>query len=228
MRQAPRDAPRTILVASTNTGKLAELRGLAGDLPYRILSPAEPPFPLPEVVEDGATFGDNAAKKALSAAGAARRAGVELWSVADDSGLVVDALHGEPGVRSARFAGCEGNAAERDRANNRLLLARLKGVPDDERTARFVCVMALASADRLLLTVEGAVEGVILREPRGASGFGYDPVFHHEPSGATFAELSPEAKGRVSHRGAAMRRLRHGLARLVARDGDGSAGMVGT
>jgi len=228
MRQAPRDAPRTILVASTNTGKLAELRGLAGDLPCRILSPAELAFALPEVIEDGATFHDNAAKKALSAAGAARRAGVELWSVADDSGLVVDALHGEPGVRSSRFAGREGDPAERDRANNRLLLARLEGVPDDERTARFVCVMALASPDRLLLTVEGTVDGVILREPRGTSGFGYDPVFHHEPSGATFAELNPEAKGRISHRGAAMRRLRHGLARLVARDGDGSAGMVGT
>jgi XTP/dITP diphosphohydrolase len=217
MRQAPQDASRTILLASTNAGKLAELGGLAGGLPCRILSPAELPFPLPEVVEDGATFRENAVKKALSAAGAARRAGLELWSVADDSGLMVDALQGEPGVRSSRFAGCEKDPAERDLANNRLLLARLEGVPDDERTARFVCVMALASGDRVLATVEGTVEGVILRAPRGTSGFGYDPLFHHGPSGGTFAELSPEAKGRVSHRGAAMRRLRDELARLVGR-----------
>jgi XTP/dITP diphosphohydrolase len=220
MKQAPEDAPRTILLASTNAGKLAELRGLARGLPYRIVSPADLPFPLPEVVEDGATFGENAVKKALSAAHAAREAGVDLWSVADDSGLMVDALQGEPGVRSSRFAGCQGDPAVRDRANNDLLLARLESVPDGERTARFVCVMAVASGDRVLLTVEGAVEGVILREPRGTSGFGYDPLFHHEPSGASFAELDPTAKGRVSHRGAAMRRLRAELARMTGHERD--------
>lgn len=228
MRQAPQDAPRTILLASTNAGKLAELRRLAVGLAYRILSPADLPFLLPEVVEDGATFRENAAKKALSAASAARQAGVEIWSVADDSGLMVDALQGEPGVRSSRFAGCEGDPAERDRANNALLLARLEHVPDEERTARFVCVMALASADRLLLAVEGTVEGVILREPKGTSGFGYDPVFHHEPSGASFAELDPSAKGRVSHRGMAMRRLRDELARMMGREDDGSAWTTGS
>jgi XTP/dITP diphosphohydrolase len=227
MSEVPPSSRWTILLASTNPGKLSELRAMSAGLPYRVLSPAELPFALPEVSEDGATFRDNAAKKALSAARAARMAGVELWSAADDSGLVVNALHGEPGVRSARFAGREGDPLERDRANVELLLARLGGVPTEKRTAHFVCVMALASADRLLLTVEGTVEGVILRQPRGDGGFGYDPVFYHEPSGATFAELSREAKAGVSHRGVAMRRLREALARMVGRSQHGKRGTPG-
>jgi XTP/dITP diphosphohydrolase len=218
---------RTILLASTNRAKLAEMEALAADLPYQVLSPADLPFPLPEVLEDGATFRENAAKKALSAARAARRQGVDLWSAADDSGLVVDALHGEPGVRSSRFAGCEASPPEQDRANIELLLARLEGVPDRQRTARFVCAVALASADRLLVTTEGAVEGVILREPRGEGGFGYDPVFFHEPSGATFAELAPPAKGRASHRGLAMGRLRSELIRMAERENEGGTGTGG-
>ncbi len=207
--------PRILLLASSNRANLAELRRASARLPLRIITAEESGLELPEVAEDGETFADNAALKALAAAAAAQQAGVDLWALADDSGLEVDALGGAPGVRSARFAGAAGDRERRDRANMELLLERLREVPDEGRTARFVCVLAVADATGVLATVEGTVAGRILRAPRGSGGFGYDPVFLHPPSGITFAQMEPAAKQAVSHRGQALRRLRAALARLT-------------
>ena len=159
---------------------------------------------VPEVEEDLPDFAGNAAKKATCAARA-----TEHWTLGDDSGLEVDCLGGAPGVLSARFAGTHGD----DRANNALLLERLEGVEETGRGARFVCALALARPDgTLALEVEGEVRGHILCEPRGAGGFGYDPLFlftedGHAQTGMGFAELSSAEKAEVSHRGRAMREL---------------------
>jgi XTP/dITP diphosphohydrolase len=156
----------------------------------------------PEVEETGATFAANAALKAEAVRDAAA-----LPALADDSGLCVDALAGAPGVRSARFAG----EAATDAQNNALLLERLQAVPEAERTARFVCVLALAVPGRETQFVEGTAEGRILRTPRGAGGFGYDPLFFSPELGQTFAEAPAEQKHRVSHRGRALAALRRVL-----------------
>ncbi len=180
--------------ATTNKGKLREFR-LAARGTVEI-EPLEGFKDLPECLEDGATFEENAVKKALHYSA---YAGGLLF--ADDSGLEVNALGGAPGVRSARFAGPEAT----DSANNALLVERLRGVAD--RAARFVCVIALADRGRLVRTFRGEVEGRILDEPRGASGFGYDPLFFHEPYGCTFGEVDGDRKFAVSHRGRALRAL---------------------
>jgi XTP/dITP diphosphohydrolase len=205
-----------LLFGSTNAGKLRELRRLVAGLPVRVLSPEELGRPLPEVEEDGETFEENAAKKAVEWA---RFAG--LHAVADDSGICVDALGGAPGVRSARWSeetrpGALPRAA-RDEANNDLLLARLSGRPDAERGAEYRAVLVLAAPDGgVLAVVRGVCRGRIGRERRGAGGFGYDPLFlpDAEPS-RTMAELAPEAKDAISHRGAAFRLLLPYLARLA-------------
>ncbi len=192
-----------LLLASNNQKKLRELAFVLRGLDVRVVTPAEVGG-LPDVDEDRPDFRGNAAKKA---AHAARHAG--MWALADDSGLEVDALDGQPGVRSARFAGTHGD----DAANNRLLLERMAGVPDGRRGARFVCALALARPDgSLALEVEGTARGCILREPRGTHDFGYDPLFlFTEPgfdaTGRGFAELTPEEKAAVSHRGRALRAL---------------------
>lgn len=202
---------RRLLVASGNAKKLAELRALAADLPLVVVGPEALPGGLAEVVEDGATFAANAALKARAAAAAAAAAwGGEPWALADDSGLCVDALDGAPGVHSARFAGVAG--AGRDAANNRLLLERLRGVPPERRGAEFRCALAVAGAGRILLTAEGVVRGRILEAPDGDRGFGYDPLFYHVESGASFARLDPAVKAALGHRGRAMQILRASLA----------------
>ncbi len=199
-----------LLLASGNAKKLAELSALLSPLGLEVLQPAQVGG-IPSVDEDGATFAANAAKKAASAA---RHSG--LWSLADDSGLEVDALAGAPGVHSARFAGRHGN----DAANNRLLLERLWGLSPDRRGARFVCALALARPDgQIALAVEGTARGSIAAAPRGNRDFGYDPVFVFDEagwpqSGRTFAELSAADKSRVSHRGRALRALLDGLPRI--------------
>jgi len=195
-----------LLVASGNAKKLQELRALCAGLPLEVLGPEALPAGLPEVEEDGATFAVNAAKKALSAARAAADQGLDLWALADDSGLCVDALQGAPGVRSARFAGVEGPG--RDAANNALLLERLREVPPERRGAEFRCVLAVADARKLLFGAEGAVRGRILEAPDGEGGFGYDPIFYHAGSGTSFARLSAAAKAAAGHRGQAMAALR--------------------
>lgn len=190
------------MVASRNRHKLVELEQLLAGVPVEVRALGDYPGS-PEVVEDGDTFRDNAVKKAREAA-----AFTGEWALADDSGLEVDALGGEPGVRSARFAG----EPTDDARNNAKLLSLLRGVSPGRRTARFRSVVALAGPDGELETVEGTVEGRIIEAPRGTGGFGYDPLFLLPDLGRTMAELSPEEKNAVSHRGRAMaalaRRLR--------------------
>jgi XTP/dITP diphosphohydrolase len=204
-----------LLLASGNPKKLAELSRLVAGLGVRVLTPAEC-GPLPDVDEDGATFEENALKKASAWA---RASG--LTCIADDSGLEVDALGGAPGVRSARYAGVHGD----DAANNQKLLAQLVGVPERARTARFVCAIAVAAPDgACLAAARGTVEGRIAGAPRGAGGFGYDPLFQCDDlglpealRGRSFGELSHEQKALVSHRGRALSVLREDLGALARR-----------
>lgn len=190
--------------ATGNPGKLAEFRMAAAALgcSWAEILPLDGLAALPPCEENGADFEENAVKKALHYS-----AFCNEYLFADDSGLEVDALGGEPGVRSARYSP-EGG----DEANNRLLLERLADSRD--RRARFVCVIALARRGVLTATFRGSVEGVILDAPRGAGGFGYDPLFFFPPLGQTFAEIGAEAKMRVSHRGEALRKLFDYCARL--------------
>jgi len=194
---------RKVLVATSNPGKLRDFAGAASS--FGIELGGIPHFSsLPEVVEDGSTFEENARKKAESYSLAAPG---ELV-LADDSGLEIDALGGAPGVRSARYAAEELRAADRtaiDAANNAKVLRELKEVPGAKRTARFICVLAAARDGRTLATFRGTAEGAILDAPRGTNGFGYDPLFFFSQIGRTFAELSAEEKAQHSHRGAAFR-----------------------
>jgi XTP/dITP diphosphohydrolase len=205
-----------LLFGTGNPGKLRELRRLVAGLPVRVVSPADLGRELPEVVEDGRTFEENARKKASAHA---RASG--LHALADDSGLCVDALWGQPGIRSARWSEEEApglSGADRDRANNARLLRVLAGVFPEHRGAEYRAVVALAAPDgRVLATAKGACRGAIGASPRGEGGFGYDPLFLPEAfPGRTMAELSPGDKDAVSHRGEAMRRLLPALAEAAA------------
>jgi XTP/dITP diphosphohydrolase len=189
---------KEILVASGNKGKIREIAALLGDLCGHVLSSAD--FPgLPEVEEDGADFTANALKKAVSAA---RFAGVPV--LADDSGLVVDALDGRPGVLSARFAGEDASDAD----NNAKLLRELASVPPGQRGAAFHCVIALCWPDGTCHTFDGELKGLILDAPRGDGGFGYDPLFLVPEFGLTLAELPLGEKNSISHRGRALAQLK--------------------
>jgi XTP/dITP diphosphohydrolase len=193
---------RRLVVATLNHAKGRELARLLADLPVDVVlfADALPGARLPE--ETGATYADNALIKARAAA---RATGAR--TLADDSGLEVDALDGAPGVHSARFGG----PGLDDAGRTARLLAALRDVPDAPRTARFRCVIALIDPSGVEQIVEGAVEGLIASSPRGTGGFGYDPVFFYPPLGRTFGELSFEEKTRVDHRGAAVRALRRVL-----------------
>ena len=199
---------RQLLIATSNAGKVREFREMLGGsvgaaargFAWSDLS-HHPDF-VP-VEETGRTFLANAC---LKASGYARQ--FDTWALADDSGLEVDALGGSPGVSSARWAKLN-DAGEGDAANNELLLRQLDNVPDDRRTARFVCVLALADpVGRIILTARDSVEGRMLRSPRGTNGFGYDPLFHVDSLGKSTAELSPGEKHAISHRGKALRRMK--------------------
>jgi XTP/dITP diphosphohydrolase len=193
--------PHRLLLGSSNPGKLREYREILAGLDVELVSPTDlDPVP-PEPEESAHTFADNATAKARSYALA-----TEMQTIADDSGLEVFALRGAPGVRSRRFFGDDASAEER----NAKLLALLDGVED--RSARFVCVAALASADGHVELFEGEVRGEIAHAPRGSGGFGYDPVFVISGDGRTMAELPAEEKHRVSHRGLAGAKLRARLA----------------
>jgi XTP/dITP diphosphohydrolase len=194
-----------LLVASRNKHKLKELTALLKDLPLETV-PATDIRGLSEVAEDGATIRDNAIKKAVETARVAKK-----LTLADDTGLEVDALKGEPGVRSARFAGEDATYHE----NNKKLLQRLEGVPYDKRTARFRCVVAIADGNGLCDCVEGICNGTILEAERGGGGFGYDPLFIADGQTKTFAELSPEVKNRISHRAKAMQKAWAVLSRYL-------------
>ena len=192
-----------LVFATRNRGKLAELRELLADLAGSIEVSSALELDLPEVDEDADTFAGNAAKKARSAS---RITG--LPALADDSGLEVDALGGAPGVISARYAGPE----QDDRRNNEKLLVDLTGVPPERRTARFRSVLALADTEGRLgdrvLESDGVCEGIVLEAPRGAGGFGYDPLFYAPELGCTFAEAGVGPKNHLSHRARAMRSMR--------------------
>ncbi|MEU7813336.1 RdgB/HAM1 family non-canonical purine NTP pyrophosphatase [Pseudonocardia sp. NPDC049154] len=186
-----------ILLATRNAGKLVELRRLAEGSGVEVLGLADVPE-FPEAPETGATFAENALAKARDAAVA-----TGLPSVADDSGLAVDALNGMPGVLSARWVGRHGD----DLANLNLLLGQLADVPDERRGAAFVCAAALVVPDGPEEVVHGEWRGRLVRAPRGTNGFGYDPIFVPEGEERTSAELSPAEKDAASHRGRAFRAL---------------------
>jgi len=193
---------REVAIATRNRGKLAELRRILEGLDIELRSAGD--LGLPEFEETGDSFTQNALGKARAAAKASG-----LLALADDSGLVVDQLGGEPGVRSARYSGPEAD----DHANLRLVLERMR--PQADRSARFVCVAALVVPDGREWTVEGILDGHIVDEPRGEGGFGYDPIFQPVGQRRTTAEMSPEEKDRISHRGKAFRALRPVVAQLL-------------
>ncbi|MDT8899949.1 XTP/dITP diphosphatase [Anaeroselena agilis] len=195
----------SIVVATGNKGKVKEIAAALAALPVEVL--ALDKFPaIPEAEENGDTFAANAVLKATHYA-----LHTGMPCLADDSGLEVDALNGAPGVYSARYAG----PGATDEACNAKLLAALADVPQNERTARFRCVLAYVDPDGALLTAEGTCEGTILREPRGTGGFGYDPLFLLPGAAKTMAEMTIEEKNAVSHRGQALRNMATTLARYI-------------
>ena len=194
-----------LVVGTRNAGKCREMARALEGLPLTV-RPLSDFGPVPAAVENAETFEANAELKAVAYARA-----VGHWCVADDSGLEVAALGGRPGVYSARWGGADGD----DAANNRRLLEELRDVPPERRQARFVCAAAVASPeDGVLLRARGTCEGLILREPRGRNGFGYDPLFFVPELGRTMAELPADEKLAVSHRGRALRALRAEIEKL--------------
>lgn len=184
---------KELVLASSNQGKIAEFQKLLDGLEIKVLSMAD--FPeIGEIVENGQSFAENALIKARAVCMVTGRA-----ALADDSGLMVDALDGAPGIYSARFAGEQHD----DAANNQKLLHLLEEVPDEKRTGQFFCAIAIVLPDGREYTVEGACPGKILRQLKGTGGFGYDPLFYVEELQKTFAELTMEEKNRISHRGQA-------------------------
>ncbi len=202
---------KKIVVASTNPGKVAELSAmLGGGAEWVGLSD----FPdIEEIKEDGETFEANARKKA---SGYAKATG--LWTLADDSGLVIDALDGEPGVKSARFAGEKSENADRkllDHRNMAKVLRLMEGILAEKRTARFVCCLCLAGAEGVLVETKGTLEGGIVDKESGENGFGYDPIFFVPALNKTVAQLSRESKNSISHRGNAIRKFKPLLESLL-------------
>ncbi|MBN1192409.1 MAG: XTP/dITP diphosphatase [Coriobacteriia bacterium] len=194
-----------LLIASANKGKVAEYRALLDGVDCELLSLADAGLD-GDIEETGTTYEENARLKAVACA---QRSG--LLTLADDSGLEVDALWGEPGIRSARYAGEKATDSERVAH----LLAKLKDVPDEQRGARFVCVIAIATPEGEVTYCNGECRGSIVTEPRGAKGFGYDPSFLVPEFGVTMAELPPEVKNRISHRGRAAAVAREVLRRFI-------------
>ncbi len=192
-----------LVIATKNQNKLAEFREILKDSKIEIKS-LDDFGPIPEVIEDGATFDDNAYKKAHHTARV-----LGLPAIADDSGLVVDALGGSPGVYSARYAGENATDSE----NCAKLLRELSGKKD--RKAHFSCVLSIAVPSGPALTYEGRCDGIILDEPRGNSGFGYDPLFYFEEYGKSFAELSMQEKNKVSHRGRALEEVKSEITMII-------------
>ena len=200
---------KKILVATTNPGKIAEIRAMLDfDIEWLGLSDFSD---IAEVPETGRTFAENARAKALGYAEQAR-----LWTIADDSGLVIDALDGAPGVHSARFSGAKDESRTLlDHKNMARVLKLLEGVLQDKRTARFVCCLCLASPGEVLAETEGKLEGVITDTEMGENGFGYDPVFFVPNLDKTVAQLTREEKNAISHRGNAIRQLKPILEKLL-------------
>lgn len=188
---------KEVVIATNNQGKAKEFEALLHSKGYTIKTLKD--FPdVPEIIENGETFEENALIKARTLSGI-----VHTMVLADDSGLKVDVLDGEPGIYSARYAG----VGATDQENNEKLLMNLKGVPLTQRTAQFHCTLALVDPEKEDLVVEGEVEGVILEAPKGTNGFGYDPLFYVPSEGKTMAELSNEEKNHLSHRAVALSKL---------------------
>lgn len=195
--------PARLAIASRNPGKVREILAICADWPVEWLTATDDPLRWPDVEETGQTYLENAALKARAVAAA-----TGVPAVADDSGIEVDALGGGPGPRSARYAG-DGAS---DEQNLRTLIRALAGIPESGRTARYRCVAAVASPDGDVASAEATCEGTLIAAPRGSGGFGYDPIFVPEGWDRTMAELAPEEKDRISHRGRAFRALRGLLA----------------
>ncbi len=206
-----------LLVGTRSSGKMREIRELFTGLPFELSFPSDrllEPLPDEADLEHGSSYAENAVAKARYFA---TRGG--LPTVADDSGIEVDALGGAPGPRSARWGGASGSGTTIDAANNALLLEQLAGMPEDKRGARYRCVVAfLATPSSVPEIVEATCEGFILTEPRGGGGFGYDPLFYSTELKMTFGEAAPAAKHRVSHRGRAFRALIEVLLRRMSSD----------
>ncbi|MDP3789326.1 MAG: XTP/dITP diphosphatase [Candidatus Omnitrophota bacterium] len=196
---------KELVVATTNKDKIKEIKKILKGLGVKVLTPDKFGTP-PAIVEDGRTFEDNASKKARIISRFTGR-----LSIADDSGLMVDALGGRPGVRSSRFAGEKATYV----GNNAKLLWLLKNVPPAKRKARFVCVIAIAKDGKVLKAVKGIASGNIAFEPSGKSGFGYDPLFIDPKYGRTFAELGPAIKNKISHRYRALEKAKKALKKLL-------------
>lgn len=192
---------KQIIFATGNKNKMKEIREIYGDLDYEILSMKEAGINV-NIVEDGKTFEDNALIKASAIAKQC-----DAIVFADDSGLEIDYLNKEPGVYSARYMG-EDTSYDIKNAN---LIGRLEGVPKEQRTARFVCAIAAVFPDGSHKVVRGTIEGYIGYEPAGENGFGYDPIFYVDSYGCSTAELSPEEKNKISHRGKALRMMKEEL-----------------
>ncbi len=185
-----------VIAATHNKNKVREFREILEPLGYSVITAEEAGY-FDEPEENGSTFGENSLIKARSIYAACRKP-----AIADDSGLVIDALNGEPGVYSARYGGLEKNE---DRVA--LVLKKMENVPDENRTGRFVCAITFVSADGAEVTAEGSVEGFITRAVQGNNGFGYDPIFYSPELGKTFAQAGADEKNAVSHRGRALRLL---------------------
>ena len=198
-----------LLLATNNVGKVREYQSLLRGIPFEMVTPKEVGIDM-AMEEKGTTFEENARLKACAFA---KESG--LLTLADDSGLEVDALHGEPGVMSARYAG--ESASDVERVN--YLLSKLKNVPKEKRSARFRCVIAVAYPDGHVELCSSECEGVITFEPRGKNGFGYDPIFYFPGLGKTMAELPIEVKNRISHRGKAAQKARLMLMKIAGKRG---------
>jgi len=187
-----------VVIATRNMGKLREIQAILAPLGLKIFSLSDFPA-IPEIIEDGQTFEENAVKKAVAVA---RQTG--RIAIADDSGLSVDALQGRPGVFSSRYAGEKSTDTERYQK----LLGEMSAIPKEKRVAAFICVIAVSSPEGKAETVAGQCRGEIALAPRGSHGFGYDPVFYLPELGKTMAELAPEVKNRISHRARALEKLK--------------------
>ncbi len=192
---------KKLIFATGNEGKMKEIRMILGDLDYEILSMKEAGIDV-DIVEDGTTFEENAVIKATEISKIAN-----CVVLADDSGLEVDAMDKMPGVYSARYLGEDTPYS----VKNQTIIDNLAGLPDEDRTARFVCVIAAAFPDGRVITKRGTIEGIIGYEERGENGFGYDPIFYVPEYGKTTAELSPEEKNKISHRGKALEMIKKEL-----------------
>lgn len=198
---------KTVVVASNNKHKIEEIKTILKEFEIEVLSLKEVGITI-EVEENGSTFVENAHIKAKEIYNLLKDK--NYWVLSDDSGLAVDALNGAPGVYSARFCGEHGN----DKKNNEKLLNLLENVPEENRSAKFICAMVLIMDEDKVVKVQGEVEGYIIREELGENGFGYDPLFFTKVYNKTFAQLSEEEKNSISHRGNALKRLKEELTKV--------------